>query len=458
MTAGYKKKNARFSLGDNENKLFKDVGASVSHSLNKADIISVDVSTPILSYYRSLQKSSDSLKDIAQKVHHHKQNQIHENIYSQDFYTLSGSKACADIKRGDNPSKECIIWSINHYTGLNRDLRVIEAAKEALDVFGTGSGTSALSCGHSSIHKEIEARLASCVGKEDAMFFSTGYSTNVGAIAGLATKQDLVIFDRECHASIIDGIKLSGATYIPFRHNDILNLQLKLQKYGSKYKNVFVMVESAYSMSGDLAPLIEICEIKKLFNFYLYVDEAHTFGIYGKAGAGYCAELGVTEQVDFLMSTLSKSTASMGGFLACDSAYRSLLEWSANAYIFQAAATPSDTAAILKALDIIESEPELIKRIHDNNAYMRQAFLHLGLDLKESESPIIPIYINDMDVLQKISLELFNQGIFTVSVIYPAVKHKEGRLRFIVTASHTREQIDKTVDTLEYLMKSHDLI
>lgn len=421
-------------------------------------LVEVTQQEPILSVYYKLKKANLSLTEIANILFKHKEGQVRQKMYSQNFYTEQGSEAETNVINNDKEATYCILWCINHYTGLNRNKNVIEAGIEASKAYGTGSGTSALSCGHSSLHKQVEEKISTFIGKETCLFFPTGYSTNVGALSALCTADDLIIFDRECHASIIDGVKLSGATYYSFKHNNVKNLEKKLKLFKGKYKNIFVLVESSYSMSGDLCPLSEIAALKEEYPFYLYVDEAHTFGFYGTKGAGFCESLNLTDKVDFIMSTLSKATASLGGFIACDEIYRPLLEWKANAYIFQAACSPFDAAVVLKSLEVIETTPGIQESIHNNNNYMRVLLNKAGFDLGESKSPVIPIRIPNDQLLQKISIELYKHHIFTVSVIYPAVKNGQGLLRFIVTANHTKEQIDYTVSTLSKLCKQYQVI
>jgi 7-keto-8-aminopelargonate synthetase-like enzyme len=419
-------------------------------------LVKIKISDPVLKVYNILLKYKLNLDELSTVLDYQKKIQIKAGIYSQNFRTFSGSETQANIVNSENQASECILWCINHYTGLNRDKRVINASIAALKKYGTGSGTSALSCGHCSLHYEVEKSISAFVGKETALYFSTGYSTNVGAISSLCSEGDLILFDRECHASIVDGIKLSNASYYSFKHNDISNLKKKLFKYKDNYNNIFIIVESAYSMSGDLAPLKEICKLKDI-PFYLYVDEAHTFGVYGNLGRGYCDELGITDEVDFIMSTLSKSTASVGGFLACNLKFRPLIEWKANSYIFQAAATPSDAATVLRSLEVIQDHPEILKNIHYNNKYMRELLEANGFCLGTSKSPIIPIRIFDEELLQKLSTELYLQNIFTVSVVYPAVKLGKGLLRFIVTSTHTKYQIEKTVRVLTELFEKFEI-
>ena len=306
------------------------------------------------------------LAEVARALHDRKEVQTLEGLYSHDRFTIDGSHSNTEIVDGTFApgSSPKIMWCVNHYTGLNRDPRVIRAAQEAVARYGTGSGTSAMSGGMCELHKKAERMICEMVGKEAAMLFPTGYSANLGAISALARPGDMVLFDREAHASIIDGIRLSGAKFQSFKHNSVDDLEKKLERWKGRFHNLFVVVESAYSMSGDLAPLPAICELKAEHEFYLYVDEAHTFGFYGDNGAGYCAECGATSQVDFLMSTLSKATAAVGGFLACDRVYIALLKWSANAYLFQACFPPADAAVVIASIDILRSDPGYQRKLH----------------------------------------------------------------------------------------------
>ena len=378
--------------------------------------------------------------------------------YEYDRYVKHGASPHAEVVTARTGEfQECILWCANHYLSLNRKPRVVERAAEDIREYGTGCGTSAASCGMSALHKQVEERVARLVGKEKAVLFPTGFTANVGAIAQLAGKRDLIIFDRECHASIIDGLKLSEAKWVSFRHNKVDSLAAKLSHYQGNYENIFVVVESAYSMSGDLAPLTEIVALKECYQFLLYVDEAHSFGIYGDRGQGYCHDQGVSEQVDFLMATLSKATASVGGFVAAKEQYCSLLRWS-DPYVFQACIPPADAAAILAALDEIENHPELITDLHDKNRYMRDRLRARGFELGNSRSPIIPIFIEDYHKLHEVVRDLYAEGIYSTPICFPAVKAHEGRIRLILNAAHTRDDIEITVDALERLCHKHQVL
>jgi len=396
---------------------------------------------------------------VADELQRIKEDQARAHLFAADLFTEGGSDAVAQIVSGTTgEARECVVWSLNLYLGLNREQRVIDRAREALSRFGTGAGTSPPSGGLSRLHHQIERRVAEMTGKEKALVFSTGYSANLGALSALPGPKDLVLLDREAHASMIDGVRLSGRKWIAFKHNDVADLESKLERYAPHHENVFVAVESAYSMSGDLAPLREIAALKDRHRFYLYVDEAHTFGFYGEQGRGYCHEQGVSDRVDFIMSTFSKATASMGGFVAAEERFCTLLQASATAYIFQACLTPPDAATILASLDEIREHPEHARSLHEHNAYMREALAREGFDLGTSSSPVIPVYVPDLEKLYRLCAQIYMEGVFTVPVVYPAVGPNEGRLRFIVNAHHTREQIDRTVATLARNARALELI
>ncbi len=353
--------------------------------------------------------------------------------------------------------KNCILWCVNHYLSLNRNQNVLKKASVALHQYGTGCGTAATSCGMNSLHKNVEKRLSALLNKDDVVLYPTGFTANMAAVSFLASNKDLILFDRECHSSIINGLKLSKGKYLSFKHNNLADLEKKLNKYQNSFDTIFVVLESAYSMSGDLAPLKDIVRLKQQYPFLLYVDEAHTFGIYGDKGQGYCFDQGVTEDVDFIMSTLSKSTSSIGGFIASNSKYTELMRWT-DPYIFQACLTPVDAATVLACLDEIAENPSMIRELHDKNKYMRTSLLSKGFNLGNSQSPLIPIMIEDIAILRTVVEELFDEGIYSTPVLYPAVKANEGRIRLVLNNDHSKSQIDYTVDTLEKICKKYNVI
>jgi glycine C-acetyltransferase len=359
-----------------------------------------------------------------------------------------GADSTARIIAGPGPERDCILWTHNVYLGLNREPRVIEKTIRALETYGTGAGASPPVGGFTAIHDLLARRLAAMLGKERALLFSTGYAANVSALSGLPGRGDLVLLDRECHASMFQGTALSGAKWMVFRHNDLADLEQMIEREARHYPNVFVGVESAYSMSGDLCPLAELVSLKRRYGLRLYVDEAHTFGFYGTNGRGYCDEQGVLDEVDFVTSTFSKATAALGGFVAGKASHCTLLELSARSYLAQACFPPAIAATVLASLDEIETNETLAATLHANNRYMRRRLTEAGFDLGTGKSPIIPIRVADIATLYELAARLADDGVFAQPITEPVVSRGESRLRFVVTTRHTRAQIDFTVEAL----------
>ena len=396
------------------------------------------------------------LKTIAKEYYDQQSELDKQKKWSHDRYLKHSSNAVGQVSSpNDSDFRDCSVWSINHYLGLNRHPYVISKAKEVLDKYGTGCGTSAMSGGHCQLHKDLQKRLAKIFSKEDALLFSTGFTANSGAISALCKgSETFILIDRESHASIIEGCKTSGSSFLPFKHNNLEDLEKKLKRYCGKYVNILVITESVYSMEGDIAPLKEIVALKKKYNFLLYVDEAHSFGFYGEKGAGVCNQLGIAQDVDFIMTTLSKSTASIGGVIATSKEFASFLRWS-NAYLFQAAIPPVDAAVVDACLDLISNDDNIIKSLWQKTKYLRDKLLELGFDVGESSSPIVPVYIRDMQTLKQVEKELFDSRIFVIAIYYPAVHKNAGRLRLIVNNSHEKKDLDDLIAALNKLGKKY---
>lgn len=344
--------------------------------------------------------------------------------------------------------REAIIWTTNLYLGLNRDPKVVEAARSAVERFGTGMGTSAAASGVTDLHLEFEATFAEVVGKPAACLFPTGYTANLGVVANLLGDNDVIVMDQLCHASIVDGARLSGATLRTFQHNSPSDLESVLAAEASPYRTVLVVLESVYSMGEGAAPVADIVRTAKKYHALVLVDEAHSFGFYGRRGAGLCAAEGVTEHVDFIMTTLSKALGSLGGVVAAREEHIALLKSSARAYIFQAAVSPADIAAALTALRRLSTDDTLRERLWDTTNYMRKCFSEAGYDLGTGDGPIVTPHFSDKDTLFAIVNGLYKRGVHTAAVTYPIVESGRGRLRFICSASHTREDVDRTLEAL----------
>ena len=344
--------------------------------------------------------------------------------------------------------REAVIWTTNLYLGLNRDRQVIEEAGAALERFGAGMGTSAVASGVTDLHLEFERAFAELVGKPAACLFPTGFTANLGVIAGLLGENDVVVMDQLCHASLVDGARLSGATIRTFQHDNPSDLESVLETEASPYRTTLVVLESVYSMGEGTAPVADIVRTAKKYGALVLVDEAHSFGFYGPRGAGLCAAQGVTDQVDFIMTTLSKALGSIGGVIAAREEHIALLKSSARAYIFQATTSPADIAAALAALRRLSADEALRERLWDITTYMRKRFSEAGYDLGTGDGPIVTPHFSDKDTLYAIAHGLYRRGVLTAAVTYPVVEIGRGRLRFICSAAHTREDVDRTLEAL----------
>ncbi|MGS2761420.1 amino acid adenylation domain-containing protein [Sinomicrobium sp. M5D2P9] len=374
-------------------------------------------------------------------------NSLDRNPYSKVLRTGSATKGTVTDVYHDE-EQEAIIWTTNLYLGLNRDKEVIEEASKALQQFGSGMGTSAAASGMTDLHVEFEKEFAELVGKPGACLFPTGYTANVGAVAGLLGKNDVVVIDQLCHASIVDGARLCGATIRTFQHNSSSDLEAVLKSEVSPYRTVLVVLEGVYSMGEGAAPVAEIVRTAKAYDALVLVDEAHSFGFYGDRGAGICAAQGITEEVDFIMTTLSKALGSLGGVVAAREEHIDLLKSSSRAYIFQASVSPADMAAALTALRRLRSDDKLRERLWDTTRYMRRRFIEAGYDLGTGDGPIITPHFSDKDKLYAIVQGMYKRGVQTSAVTYPIVESGRGRLRLICSSAHTREDVDKTLDAL----------
>ncbi len=349
-----------------------------------------------------------------------------------------------------------IMIGSNNYLGLTMHPKVRQAAIDAIHKYGTSCSGSRFLNGTLELHLELERRLAEWVGKEAALVFSTGYQTNVGTISGLIQRGDYVITDKEDHASIIDGCRLSYGTMKRFIHNDMASLERVLASLPEEGGRL-VVVDGVFSMGGDIAPLPELVELCKQYGARLMVDDAHSIGVLG-GGRGTAAHFGLTDEVDLIMGTFSKSFASLGGFIAGDKDVIEYVKHTARSFIFSASIPPANAAAALAALEVMQEEPERIAQVNENGAYMRRRYRELGFDIGKSETPIIPIIIGDDDKTLKAWRMLFDRGVYTNPVLPPAVPPKLSLLRTSYIATHTREQLDRVLEIMEGVGKELGII
>lgn len=357
----------------------------------------------------------------------------------------------------DMDGHKVLMFGSNAYTGLTYDERIIDAACKALHKYGSGCAGSRFLNGTLDLHVQLEKELAEFVGKDESLCFSTGFSVNAGVIACLTGREDYIICDDRDHASIVDGRRLSFSTALKYKHNDMEDLERKLQSCREDAVKLIV-VDGVFSMEGDLANLPEIIRLKHKYNATVMVDEAHGIGVFGRQGRGVCDHFGLADEVDLIMGTFSKSLASIGGFIAADSSIINWLRHNTRTYIFSASNTPAATAAALEALHIIQKEPERIERLWDVTRYALQRFRDAGFEIGETESPIIPLYVRDTDKTFVVTQKALDEGVFINPVIPPACAPQDTLVRFALMATHTREHVDQGVDRLTKVFREMGII
>lgn len=350
-----------------------------------------------------------------------------------------------------------LMFGSNAYTGLTSDPRVIAAGIKALEKYGSGCAGSRFLNGTLDLHVQLEKELAEFEGKDEALCFSTGFSVNSGVVSCLTGRDDYVICDDRDHASIVDGRRLSFSTCLKYKHNDMEDLEKQLKKCRPEAVKLIV-VDGVFSMEGDLANLPEIIRLKHKYNATVMVDEAHGLGVFGKQGRGVCDHFGLRDEVDLIMGTFSKSLASIGGFIASDKYIINWLRHNARTYIFSASDTPAATACAMEALHIIQNEPERIEHLWDVTNYALKFFRENGFEIGATESPIIPLYVRDVDKTFLVTRRAFEEGVFINPVIPPACAPQDTLVRFALMATHTKEQVKTAVDKLLKVFKELEII
>ena len=350
-----------------------------------------------------------------------------------------------------------LMFGSNAYTGLPGDERIIKAAKDALDKYGSGCAGSRFLNGTLDLHVVLEKEIAKFMGKDEALCFSTGFTVNSGVIACLCGRNDYIICDDRDHASIIDGRRLSMAKQLKFKHNDMADLEKQLQRCEPDAVKLIV-VDGVFSMEGDLCNLPEIVRLKHKYNATIMVDEAHGVGVFGRDGRGVCDHFGLTDEVDLIMGTFSKSLASIGGFITADSTIINWIRHTCRTYIFSASNTPAATAAALEALRIIQSEPERIAALWDVTNYALVKFREAGFEIGDTESPIIPLYVRDTEKTFAATMMAFEEGVFINPVIPPACAPQDTLVRVALMATHTKEQVDTAVEKLAKVFRELGVI
>lgn len=356
--------------------------------------------------------------------------------------------------------QHCIMVGSNNYLGLVNHPKVKQAAADAAMKYGSGCTGSRFLNGTLDLHLELERRLAKFMHKEAALVFSTGFQTNLGAISCMASKNDAIIIDRQVHACIVDGTRLSYGKVYKFAHNDIEDCErvvANVRNINGK-GGMLIVVDGVFSMEGDIINLPDLVKVAKKYNARLMVDDAHSIGVLGPTGAGTAEHFGLTDDVDLIMGTFSKSFASLGGFVAGDFQVIDFIKHYARSLIFSASITPSSAAAVLAALDIIEAEPERREHLWRNARKMQAGFRNMGLDIGHTETPVVPIVVGEDLETFAFWKDLFDNGVFTNPVISPAVPPGRGMIRTSYTATHTDEQLDKVLEVIERVSRKRGLI
>jgi 8-amino-7-oxononanoate synthase len=353
--------------------------------------------------------------------------------------------------------RELVMLGSNNYLGLTTHPGVKEAAAIGLAMYGTGCAGSRLLNGTLDIHVQLEERLAEFMRREAALTFSTGFQVNLGVLSCLLGRHDIAFLDSLDHACIIDGCRLGFGRSFKYRHNDMADLEKKLANAPAE-KGKIIVVDGVFSMEGDVAPLNEIVELKKRYGGRLMVDDAHGLGVFGDNGRGTPEHFGVEGEVDLVMGTFSKSLAAIGGFIAGSAEVVDFIKHEARSEIFSAAPPPASVAAALKAVEVIECEPERRKQLWEHTTYMKQEFTSLGYDTGDSASPVIPLVVGEDMTAFRMTMRLQEEGVFVNPVVSPAVPPGRSMIRTSYMATHTRQHLDQALTAFEKVGRELNII
>ena len=369
------------------------------------------------------------------------------------FLPIEGSDATEVIADG----KRRVMIGSNNYLGLTHDPRVIEAAEVALRKYGTACTGSRFLNGNTDLHERLEHELATLTGKEAALVFSTGYQANVGVISSLVSRSDVVFIDKLDHASIVDGCFLAVGQTVRFRHSDLDDLEMQLRRTDER-KGKLIAVDGIFSMEGEIADLPRLVELRAEYGARLLVDDAHAIGVLGPTGAGTAEHFGLTEHVDLIVGTFSKSFASIGGFVAGDEAVIHYMKHHARSLIFSASMPPSACATVLACIEIMAQEPERRQRLWAHARKMKEGFTSLGFDVGDTQAPIIPVIIGDTLSTFRFWRALYDNGVYANPVVSPAVPERSSRIRTSYIATHTDDQLDFVLEVFERVGRSMGII
>lgn len=399
-------------------------------------------------------KSSATTSDIFNKAFNFTKA---EEVKEMGLYPYFKPLEATDGTVVEIEGRRVIMAGSNNYLGLTNDQRTIKAAQEALTKYGTGCTGSRYLNGTLDSHLELEEKLATFMGKESCVLFSTGYQTNEGAIQTIADRNDLIFSDKDNHACIVMGTLVSNAKTVRYKHNDMDQLR-KLLERADPNAGKIIVTDGVFSMSGTLAKVPELVKLAKEFDARLYLDDAHAIGVIGDGGRGSASVFGLTDEVDLISGTFSKSFASLGGFLVGDRPVIEYIRHKSPAHIFSASMPPANVATVLKALEILQEETWRLERLEVIANYMRKELRGLGFNVWSSQSPIIPVVIGDMMDCFTFWKDLFEEGVYTNAVVPPAVPNGQSLLRTSYMASHTDEHLDQILAAFRKVGIKHGVI
>ncbi len=354
--------------------------------------------------------------------------------------------------------KDVLNFCSNNYLGLANHPKIVEAAKEATKKYGVGPAAVRTIAGTTDLHVQLEQRLAKFKGAEDVITFQSGFTANLGTIAALVTKEDVIFSDRLNHASIIDGCRLSGARIVAYEHNDPAALEAAIQENKGTYRRALLVTDGVFSMDGDIAPLPALYEVAKKYDILFMVDDAHGEGVLGRGGRGIVDHFGLHGKVDIEVGTLSKAFGEVGGLVAGDKVIVEWLRQRGRPFLFSSAVTAPDAAACLAAVDILEESTDLVDKLWDNSRYFKSEMKKLGFDTGVSETPITPVMLGEAPLAQQFSRELFENGVFAMAIGFPTVPKGKARIRVMISAAHDRDDLGQGLEAFAKVGKKMGVI
>ncbi|MBV6401266.1 MAG: putative pyridoxal phosphate-dependent acyltransferase [Anaerolineales bacterium] len=369
-----------------------------------------------------------------------------DGLKEQGLYNRIRTIGSAQGARIIVDGKDVLNFCSNNYLGLANHPKLVEAAKDATKKYGVGPAAVRTIAGTTDLHVQLEQRLAKFKGAEDVITFQSGFTANLGAISALVGKEDVIFSDRLNHASIIDGCRLSGAKIVAYEHNDASALEDAIKEHASSFRRALIITDGVFSMDGDIAPLPALVEVAKKYDILFMVDDAHGEGVLGKGGRGIVDHFGLHGQVDIEVGTMSKAFGVVGGIVAGNKVIIEWLRQRGRPFLFSSAVTAPDAAACLAAVDLLEESTELVDKLWDNAKYFKVEMKKLGFDTGVSETPITPVMLGEATLAQQFSRELFEEGVFAMSIGFPTVAKGKARIRVMISASHDRDDLGQGLE------------